>query len=1387
MGNETSPTVKLRHASDWPLWSTRLAGKLATKKASEAIPHFPGARVKDKEGEVTTITSVAEITATVAAQTKTTAYGYLIDSIHDDLLPLLDDMRDPGAIVDKLYKHFYGASGTALDELNEEFSAMKMNSNEKPDSFAARLNLKIKQITQAGGSVNEKDSSARFRAGLPKTPAWATFTAQVDSFRIVNKRSMTYSELCENAQYFYPTALKLEKLQSGNAHAFALIPRQNYNKRNSGNRRNHLPEHRRPQGNNPPPRPNNYQGQRFPPPPGGNRPNFNYNQHRQQAPKAPPPSPCKHCSGNHWNSDCPRRNNNNNNGKHRVFAVTTTAPEFVIDSGNGGHHVVNDIELIESPAPINDFIYTASGERLPATAQGDLNAVYPGIAVHVPLATANILSVKELTKYGWDVHFTGDQAILKSPEGQTHQTTVTDLYRIHPPACLLASPTDPGATAMLHFHATFGHLRSVPRLRAAAANMNINTTAWPKELPPCTACNKSNINRARVSHAPTTINTDLQVGQRLHCDLAFSDTGHPILDVVDERSRYEMASYPQYKSDTAAAMAQLIDNNYSPQQFDPKETQSDLGGEFTGRDWSDMCRERHIKPTYSAPNTPQHNGLAERTHSVSINMARAMLAAAPHLDANKHWQAAHQLAILIRNLTPMPILGNKCPWELWHGSMPREFPVLLPFGTKVFYHTKDKAKFNQRTAEGLYMGPAIGVVGGAIKVYTLETRKMIITRSYRVEELPSATPPLSAADSEPIRNASPLPDLIDDSDEEDEGFAEPQTVSNRAGNTDDDIDSGPSTPQATPRTLIRQLAATDASTATDPNIDSRELRELRSITAGAFSSPPTSRLRGRARTEAEGEQGEQHQVMLSTADEPNTFKAAMNSSEAADWFAAAQRELVAHYVDAKTFDIVARQPGMREVLSKWVFKKKKNLNNVVISFKGRIVACGYSQVFGVDYFDSSAPVAARDSLRMVLAYAASQNLCIVQADFANAYVNSPLDVSMYMKPPAGMVETLGHLLQPHEIELLQSGNATLKLNKALYGLKQSGLLWYKTLRDHLISLGFQPTASDPCVFVHQELGIIVIIYVDDILVFARTPAEAEQTVLTPLQQHYSLKIIGAPSEFIGLAINQRADGIFLHQQGYSEQVCEKFSDNIHAKSTPMTPGADIDSNGPPGDQQTYMEIVGSLLYASVNTRPDIACATSILSRSMQAPTRAHVRAARTITAYLGNTSNLGILYPTVPGINLSAYCDASHAPAENKRRSRSGIVIFANGAPIIWCSTLQPITASSTAEAEYISLSDGARMLQHAIDFYREIGATIDTPVPVYEDNQTTKRIAEEITTKRSKYIDIRYHQVRDFVERGVIAIHYCPTADMIADMLTKALPRDPFITHRSRLMVKGE
>lgn len=227
-------------------------------------------------------------------------------------------MRDPGEIVDLLYSHCFGESGTVLDMLTEQFSSMKMGNNESPNMYAARLDLLIKQIEQAGGTTSDTEAASRFRGGLPNTQAWATFTSQCDSYRAINDRSMSYAEIRRAAQLYYPSA---RKLQSQNAQAFALMLRPHNNKRNHYQRRNN--NQPRPQGNNQAPRPpNNNHGQRFRPPNNSHRPfhNNNHNQNRQQ--KRQPPSPCMHCNGNHWHNECPRLNNNN--GKHKLFAVSAT-------------------------------------------------------------------------------------------------------------------------------------------------------------------------------------------------------------------------------------------------------------------------------------------------------------------------------------------------------------------------------------------------------------------------------------------------------------------------------------------------------------------------------------------------------------------------------------------------------------------------------------------------------------------------------------------------------------------------------------------------------------------------------------------------------------------------------------------------------------------------------------------------------------------------------------------------------------------------------------------------------------------------------------------------------------------------------------------------------
>ena len=249
---------------------------------------------------------------------------------------------------------------------------------------------------------------------------------------------------------------------------------------------------------------------------------------------------------------------------------------------------------------------------------------------------------------------------------------------------------------------------------------------------------------------------------------------------------------------------------------------------------------------------------------------------------------------------------------------------------------------------------------------------------------------------------------------------------------------------------------------------------------------------------------------------------------------------------------------------------------------------------------------------------------------------------------------------------------------------------------------------------------------------------------------------------------------------------QKYAANVSPKATPFAAGAAISPDSPPGDSQLYAEMVGTLLYAAVCTRPDIAYATSIESRFIQAPTKAQLTFARNTIAYTANTANLGLTYKPAPDINIEVYCDASFAPDEHQRKSRSGWLVLINGTPVAWKSGLQPIVAHSTAEAEYISLSDAVREAMYIRRLLSEL--SIDSgPITAHEDNITTKIMAEEISTKRSKHVEIRYHYVRDQVSAGLVNIKYCPTQDQLADALTKPLAKDSFVRLRDRFMSKGE
>lgn len=1355
----SSNTTILKEISDWENWTIYISAKCAAKECYQALAPFPSKPVSQLTPEE--IEEIEDIQKDVSETMKLKAYGIIMPLIDKSLYSVTGKKEmNPRTVIQLLYDNFFLKTGSNLVTLGSQFNRLNMLSGETTAQYAGRIETLTDNMEALGGKIPEHQIIARFIDGLILNDTrWVIFQNNMDSREHLMNNKLKFSEVKLNAAQ-YETSLKRADDITGQQNKIMYSSQPSTSTTSDKCERCKKTGHTAAVCWSDCIKPPGKKGKK--------------NKPTQNKKKPPPPYACD-CGGMHWRSDCTNRNN-----KDTILFTQQPLTTYVLDTG-ATCHVVNNKDLLIDSKPATSYVTGIGGHKSTVTAIGTLKD-FPGVCSLIPNSTENILSIRQLTSNGWTANFTEGNALLTSPDGRkimgTHATD--SLYRIDD-TCYIISDTERHAQDMYNYHCIFGHRKDVKQLRKTANKYGIDTSKWPNELPPCSGCAEGSLKRTNISHKTDYHNhrsNHYKPGQRLNVDLVGPiDNGDYAVDVVDEASRYEMVDFVSHKSKTATTLAKIIDSNYTGHQQDPEELHSDRGGELTGQDMQELCQERHIKHTFTSSYTPEHNGIAERTHGVSINMARAMLAAAK-LDTKTFCRQAYTHAVFLRNISTSSALPNgETPYELWHnGNKPRT-DNLLPFGTPVLYHTKAKSKFGKRAAPGLYMGPAPNTTGGAIRVHSMETGHEIITRSYKLNQ-PGLRPSLPSLPKSSTWES--------DSDSDDEGIASANTPAPTQTVSTPLAPAPPTTPATDNNNTTPTVPDTATAPATAPVVGkvNRELKSLGNISASGFDQP-----RGRTR------QGTAGHILLAISDNnsPHTYKQAMKHQDSSEWATAFRGELIPLF-DKNVFTLTPREqiPSHQQpIRSRWVLTDKLDESGNITNKKARLVACGYAQVHGVDFFDVSAPVVRKESMRTLFALAAHKQLHMIQYDFEKAYINADLDTDIYMYPPDGFTDILGDRLSPEQQHSLSSGSAVLKLNKALYGLKQSGLLWFNELKDYLTSIGYKSSESDPCVF-YDGKGNFTFVHVDDGIFFATSEALGMEFI-NMLKRRYSVKCLGSPHNktVIGLNIDILPDGsIFLHQNNYCNNLGNVYTPGHPPKATPIVFGAALnpDTSTNPGDKQLYMEMIGSLLFASVSTRPDISYAVSAESRFMQRPTKAHLTFARNTINYCKTTADLGLLYTPSTDINIAVYCDSSFAPDEENRKSRSGWLVLVNNAPVAWKSALQPIIAQSTSEAEYISMSDAVREALFIKRLIQELGYNLSGPIMVYEDNTTAITIATEISTKKSKFIELRYHHIRHHVQTGDIKIVYCPTTEMIADLMTKALPKDTFVYLRDRFMtVKGE
>jgi len=515
---------------------------------------------------------------------------------------------------------------------------------------------------------------------------------------------------------------------------------------------------------------------------------------------------------------------------------------------------------------------------------------------------------------------------------------------------------------------------------------------------------------------------------------------------------------------------------------------------------------------------------------------------------------------------------------------------------------------------------------------------------------------------------------------------------------------------------------------------------------------------------------EEH-LLLASDVEPTSFDEAQKHEH---WRHAMLDEMTS--IEASgTWELVDPPRRVKPIGLKWVYKTKKDATGVITKHKARLVAKGYVQQQGIDFEEVFAPVARLESVRLLLAHAASQGWAVHHMDVKSAFLNGVLQEQVYVEQPPGFV------LRGHE-------NKVLHLVKALYGLRQAPRAWYAKLDSSLIELGFQRSNSEHAVYLRGsgDHRLVVGVYVDDLVITGGNDNDISK-FKEEMKSKFQMSDLGLLHYYLGLEVTQSEAGITVCQSAYAAKILESAGlAGCNPSHTPMEPRLKLSkqSSAPAVDPTRYRSIVGSLRYL-VNSRPDLAYAVGYISRFMEKPTTEHLTAVKRVLRYVAGTLHFGCHYQRRKEARLVGYSDSDMAGDVDTRKSTTGVGFFLGGNIITWQSQKQRVVALSSCEAEYIAAATAACQGVWLARLLAELKGEDASTFSLKIDNESAIALSRNpVFHDRSKHIDVKFHYIRECVEENRVQLQSIRTEEQLADILTKALGRERFCELRSRLGV---
>jgi hypothetical protein len=526
-------------------------------------------------------------------------------------------------------------------------------------------------------------------------------------------------------------------------------------------------------------------------------------------------------------------------------------------------------------------------------------------------------------------------------------------------------------------------------------------------------------------------------------------------------------------------------------------------------------------------------------------------------------------------------------------------------------------------------------------------------------------------------------------------------------------------------------------------------------------------------------------VTWSDETEPKRYEQAINSSSRQKWIDSMADEIKSQK-ESQTWVEVPRPKNRRVHGSTWVYKIKLE-GDGSFRYKSRLCLQGFTQVKGIDFKETFAPVVRMTTIRLLLALAARFDLELRHVDVVTAFLNSKIEDEVYMEQPKGFAN--------------DPANIVCKLLRAIYGTKQAGRAWNIELNDALVTFGFRRLQTDNGLYVLRRgvIWILLACWVDDMIIAHNHSKTVDSLLLHFTQRRkYKIKDLGDLKWVVGMRVlrDRKNKSITLDQSAYIGNVLKRFNmTDCNPAPTPSHSSVKlILSMAPSNDQEIkemrdvpYRSAVGSVMYAMVCTRPDIAAAVGEVCRYMQNPGPQHWTAVKRIIRYLKGTQHLPLTLKADSEIDLLGFSDSDWASNVDNRRSTTGFIFKLFGCTISWASILQVTVALSSTEAEYMAVATAARectWLQHLLQEL-ELPFEITFPTVIFEDNMGAISLAKNpVGHSRNKHIEVRHHFIREKVQALHILLEYLNTKEMEADILTKTgIPKDLFLYLRDKIM----